>query len=48
MTVFPFPDASVREAAAWFTAEWRSAAGFEFYLDHAVSDGAIFAHQFKH
>lgn len=47
-TVFSFPDASVKDVAAWFTSEWWSGPGMENYLSRATSDAAIFAHQFKH
>ena len=48
VTIFPFPDASIREVAAWFATDWWNAAGYEFYLARACSDAAIFVHQFKH
>jgi len=48
VTVFPFPDASVKDVAAWFCTDWWCQIGYEFYLGRVTSDAAIFAHQFKH
>ena len=36
VTVFPFPDASVREVAAWFTTEWWCRIGYRYFLEVAL------------